>query len=132
MRSVDDSSSSISDAAISRISPLVLASNGITLREIIARLEVSRTTAFRWLSLMQAEGLLNKTSVMEGTRGRPKVVYHPTDKLRTRAASAGPEPFAVVSFANLRAMCKYLEVGRCNLQSPSGLCAAPGCPIINS
>ena len=81
---------------------------------------------------MQAEGLLNKTSVMEGTRGRPKAVYYPTDKLRTRAASAGPEPFAVVSFANLRVMCKYLEVGRCNLRAPSGLCEAPACPIINS
>ena len=115
---------------MSRISSVAFRQNGVTLAEIVRELKVSRATAMRWLALMQAEGFLNRSSDPSGGRGRPRWVYHPTGRLRTRVVSFESDSLAVLSFDALREACKYSVEGECTLKTLH--CAPLLCPLVNS
>ena len=120
---------SVSDSVLSRISSVAFRQKGVTLGDITRELKVSRATAMRWLALMQAEGLLNRSSHLSGARGRPRWVYHPTNRLRARVASLESGSLAMLSFDALREACKHSNAGDCGL-GPQ-LCAISTCPILH-
>jgi len=121
---------SISNSTISRVSSIVFRQRGVTLSEITKELKVSRTTAIRWLALMQDEGFLNSRCDTNGARGRPRMVYHPTDKLRTRVLSYQSDSLAILSFATFKGACKYKVGDECTLRPLP--CGASVCPILHS
>jgi len=121
---------SINDLTISRVSAVLFRRREVDLEEITSELTVSRNTAMRWLALMQAEGFLSRGSVATGLRGRPRVTYRPTEKLRARVASYESNSVAMLSFAALREACKYLMGNECALEPRT--CSIAICPLVNT
>ena len=120
----------VSDSTLSRISSVAFRQKGATLQDITRELKVSRNTAMRWLTLMRAEGFLSRSSNLNGARGRPRWVYHPTERLRARVVSFESDSVAVLSFAALREACKYLVDGECSVETLR--CGVSVCPILHS
>ena len=86
----------------------------------------------KWLALMQAEGFLSRGSTPTGLRGRPRGIYRPTEKLRTRVASYESNSVAILSFAALREACKYKSGNECTLEPSTWTCGVSACPLLNS
>jgi hypothetical protein len=84
----------------------------------------------RRLALMQAGGFLYRSSDSSGVRGRPRWVYHPTEKLRVRVALFESDSVAVLNFATLREACKYYVNGECTLKPQP--CSISVCPLLRS
>ena len=120
----------LSDMAVSRISSVAFRQRGVTLEDVTRELKVSRTTAIRWLAVMSAEGFLNRSCASNGARGRPRGIYHPTEKLRSRVLSYQSDSLAIVSFATFRGACKYIVGDECTLKPLP--CGASLCPILHS
>jgi transposase len=121
----------LSESTISKIAGIVFQPKGATLTEAARLLAVSRVTAIRWLALMESEGLLVRTQVMSGRRGRPQVVYRPTDKLMKLVETHNSGSIAIFSFPTLKGSCKHLVEGNCSFRTKSELCGAAICPLLH-
>jgi predicted ArsR family transcriptional regulator len=115
---------------ISKIAALVFQPAGATLSQVTKSLAVSRTTAIRWLSLMESGELLSRTQLLSGRRGRPEAVYRPTDRLTRLIEAHSSDSIAVLNFPVLRQMCKYFVKGSCGYRVETQLCAASLCPFL--
>ena len=83
----------------------------------------------KWLALMRAEGFLNRNSDPSGARGRPRWVYHPTEKLRVQVASFESDSVAVLRFEALREACKHMVDDECTIGQLG--CNVSVCPILH-
>jgi predicted ArsR family transcriptional regulator len=115
---------------ISKISALVFQPKGATLSQVIRSLGVSRTTAIRWLSLMESGELLSRSQLLSGKRGRPEAVYRPTDRLTRLIEAHSSDSIAVLNFPVLRKMCKYFVNDYCGYRTETQPCAASLCPFL--
>lgn len=121
----------LSESTISKIAGIVCQSKGTTLTEAARLLAVSRITAMRWLALMESEGLLDRTQLMSGRRGRPQGVYRPTDRLMKLVETHNSGSIAILSFPVLRGTCKHLVEGNCSFRTKAQPCGAAICPLLN-
>lgn len=119
----------LSESTISKIAGIVIQSKGATLTEAARLLAVSRVTAIRWLALMESEGLLVRTQVMSGRRGRPQGIYRPTDKLMKLVEAHNSGSIAILGFPTLKGACKHLVEGDCGFQTKAQPCGAAICPL---
>jgi predicted ArsR family transcriptional regulator len=117
---------------ISRIANAIFEAKRATLAQVASTLEVSRTTAIRWLALMESEDLLRRTQHMSGRRGRPEAVYVPTGRLLKLVKSQSSETFAILNFQALKEVCKHLIGASCAYNASSQTCSAAHCPILHT
>jgi predicted ArsR family transcriptional regulator len=123
--------SGLSESTISKIAGIVFQSKGATLTEAARLLAVSRITAIRWLALMESEGLLARTQVISGRRGRPPGIYRPTDKLMKLVEVHNSSSVAILSFPNLKETCKHLVEGNCSFRAKAQPCGVAICPLLH-
>lgn len=128
---VPDGGLETSESALSRVARVAFRQDGITLREITESLGVSRSTILRWLNLMESDGLIEKTTVMTGRRGRPKGVYRPTERLRRLIATQRSGHAVVLSFEDVRGVCRFFVGGVC-VRGGRHPCGPAVCPILSS
>ena len=119
------------DSAICRVATILFNGNGATFTQLLDKLAVSRTTAIRWLSLMEAENLLERDHLAAKGRGRPRVVYHPTEHLRRRVKIESSQSSVTLSFATLRSMCRYASGEGCGFAKQSVPCDIGSCPHLS-
>ena len=116
---------------IFKIAGIVFQSKGVTLTETARLLAVSRITAMRWLALMENEGLLIRTQVMSGRRGRPQGVYRPTGKLMKLVEVHDSGSVAILGYSTLKGICKHAIEGNCSFRAKVQPCGAAICPLLH-
>jgi predicted ArsR family transcriptional regulator len=109
-----------------------LKSGEATLLEVARELVVSRTTAIRWLALMESEELLSTINLMSGKKGRPKVVYRPTSKLMKVVETHSLGSIAILSFGTLKGACKHLVEESCRFRAEPQPCTEALCPLLHA
>ena len=99
-----------------------------TLGELVEELEMSRTTVLKWLKTLRGQGLVRGEPLIRG-RGRPKLLYHPTQPLMDSVNLPGKGSLEVllVSFRRLQKACRYRKGGRC--KEALNVCRASICPL---
>ena len=121
-----------SELSIAKVAGILSQSRGMTVKEIIDGLGVSRQTAIRWLTLMENGGLLYKTHKASGMKGRPTSVYHPTVGLSDFLKSHHHRSSIMVDFPLISAICRFNSKGYCELMGRSRLlCEMEICPLLN-
>jgi hypothetical protein len=100
--------------------------------EVARELTVSRTTAIRWLALMESEELLSRVNLMSGKKGRPKIIYRPTSKLTKLVETRSLSSILILSFPTLKGACKYLDEDSCVFRAEVQPCAEALCPLLHS
>jgi predicted transcriptional regulator len=123
----------ISTAMIGRISlvanVLIKCPNGINLVDIVSELGVSKQTTIRWLACMEDVGLLLRTSVISGKRGRPDSRYQASDRLKKFQVTNSRGSLVLINFKTLASLCRFQSGGLCaDPKSGTRDCNASDCP----
>jgi len=94
-----------------------------TFARIIENLPFSRYTLIKHLKEMETKGLVSKSVIARTSRGRPKLLYHPTDLLLKGEATI-PIPFSILS-----ENCIHRNGKKCGkIPSP---CELQRCPLLD-
>lgn len=80
---------------------------------------------------MESEGLLARAHAMSGRRGRPQVVYRPTNKLMKLVEVRSSDSVAILSFPTLKGMCKHFVEESCNVGAKIHPCGEAFCPLLH-
>ncbi len=97
-----------------------------TVRQLVERSGHSRASIFKWLRLLEVKGLVKRQMMISG-RGRPKLLYRPSQTaLETRPIEEVGET-ATIQFGKLRQICRYEKGGFCKKQLKQ--CQPPSCPF---
>ena len=119
----------LSEFSICKVASVLSKPGGMTLNEVTTALSVSRPTALRWLTLMEGGGLVYRSYRMNGSKGRPSGVYHPSLGLRNKMTNQEGGTLAILSFAALKGVCRYKEEGKC-AKRESAPCGVLACPLL--
>jgi len=121
----------LSELSVSRVAGILTQSDGITLREISQDLGVSRQTAIRWVTLMELDGLLNRSYRLNGRKGRPLGIYRPTKRLLEFLRVDKDGSAVLVNFSMIASVCRYNSNGECNRNlARQKKCDAGACPLL--
>ena len=99
-----------------------------TLGELVEGLGMSRTTVLKWLKTLRGQGLVRGEPRIRG-RGRPKLLYHPTQPLidSVNLPEGGSPEVLLVSFRRLQRACRHQKGGRC--KETLNVCRIGTCPL---
>jgi len=108
------------------IRKLLVKDGGATPRTLIRMMEnlpFSRYTIIKHLKEMETKGLVSRSIIARASRGRPKLLYHPTDLLLK-----GGDVISI-PFTTLSENCIHRDGKRC--RKAQTLCEIKGCPLLD-
>ena len=121
------------ELSVAKVAAILSQSSGITLKEIIDGLGVSRQTTIRWLALMEEGGYLYKTHRATGMKGRPLGIYHPTQQLADFLKERHHRSAVMIDFPVMSALCRFNLKGKCSLtRQGSERCGMEICPLLTT